>query len=162
MERQVQEPKFDLGQLLRAAAIAKIDPKDIPSNAHPWDWQDERAASWQIAYRSLNPVGAQDAEIAFGRPLSLALQAALEGLEAMTPDLEQELSIKRPHRHAEMREASIKDALAGMEESLTAERARRAERTPTPEQLRQQQAASRNAAAAQLREQNGLIGVIGS
>ncbi|CAK6694382.1 hypothetical protein OGCDGJMD_01622 [Cyanobium usitatum str. Tous] len=162
MERQVKDPTFEIGQLLRAAAIAGIDPKDIPSNAHPWSWSDDRATSWQIAYRSLNPVGAQDAEIAYGRPLSLALQAALDGLEAMTPDLVHELELKRPHRHAEMREAALQDALAGIEESLATERARRAERTPTPEQLRQQQAASRNAAAAQLREQNGLIGVIGS
>ena len=87
MERQVKDPTFEIGQLLRAAAIAGIDPKDIPSNAHPWSWSDDRATSWQIAYRSLNPVGAQDAEIAYGRPLSLALQAALDGLEAITPDL---------------------------------------------------------------------------
>ena len=156
MERQVQPPKFDLGQLLRAAAIARIDPKDIPSNAHPWSWSDDRATSWQIAYRSLNPVGAQDAEIAFGRPLSLALQAALDGLEAMTPDLEHELELKRPHRHAEIREAAIQNALAGMEESLAAERARRADRTPTPDQLQQQLVASRNAAAGIQREVHGI------
>jgi len=70
-----------------------------------------------------------------------------------------ELQIKRPHRHEEMRQQQINDALAGMEESRAAERARRAERTPTPEQLRQKQIASLNAAAAQQREQHGLMGV---
>ena len=162
MERQVKEPVFDLGQLLRAAAIARIDPKDIPSNSHPWSWSDPRATSWQIAYRSLNPVAAQDAEIAYGRPLSLALQAALDGMQPMTAELQQELAIRRPHRFAEMREAAIKDALTGMEESVAAERARRAERTPSPEQLQQQARASHNAAAMHQLEQHGLLGVTGS
>ena len=154
MERQVKTPEFDLGQLLRAAAIARIDPKDIPSNAHPWSWSDDRATSWQIAYRSLNPVAAQDAEIAYGDPLSLALQGALDGLEPMSSELEKELAIRRPHRFAEMREAAIKDALAGMEEALAAEATRRAEATPSPEALQRVLIESRNAAVAQLRSVN--------
>jgi hypothetical protein len=161
MERQVKTPEFDLGQLLRAAAIARIDPKDIPSNAHPWSWSDDRATSWQIAYRSLNPVAAQDAEIAYGDPLSLALQAALDGLEPMSSELERELAIRRPHRFAELRETAIKDALAGMEESLEAERTRRAELTPTPEQIQQQRSASLKAAAVHQFEQHGMLGITG-
>lgn len=155
----MQPPKFDLGQLLKAASMAGINPADIPSSTNPWTWSDDRAFAWQVAFRSINPVGAQDAEIHHGKPLSLALEAALEGLQPMDSDLVRELQIKRPHRHEEMRQQQINDALAGMEESRAAERARRAERTPTPEQLRQKQIASLNAAAAQQREQHGLMGV---
>lgn len=161
MERKVQ-PKFDLGQLLKAASMAGINPADIPSGASPWDWQDDRAFAWQVAFRSINPVVAQDAEIHHGKPLSLALEAALEGLQPMDPDLARELAIKRPHKHEEMRQQQINDALAGMEESRAAERARRAERTASPEQLQQQLRASRNAAAMRQLEQHGLLGVTGS
>jgi hypothetical protein len=158
----VQPPKFDLGQLLKAASMAGINPADIPSGSSPWDWADPRAFAWQVAFRSINPVVAQDAEIHHGKPLSLALEAALEGLQPMDPDLARELEIKRPHEHEEMRQQQINDALAGMEESRAAERARRAERTPSPEQLQQQVRASRNAAAMRQREQLGLLGVTGS
>jgi len=162
MERNVQPPKFDLGQLLKAASMAGINPADIPSSTNPWTWSDDRAFAWQVAFRSINPVGAQDAEIHHGKPLSLALEAALEGLQPMDSDLVRELQIKRPHRHEEMRQQQINDALAGMEESRAAERARRAERTPSPEQLQQQRRASREVAALHQLEQNGLLGVTDS
>lgn len=154
MEREVQQPKFEIGQLLHAAAIANINTRDIPSNTNPWCWEDPRAFAWQSAYRSLNPVGAQDAEIHYGKPLSLALEAALERIEPMTADLATELSIKRPHRHEEMRQAHIEKAFAAMEETLAAEAAHRAEATPSPEALQRVLIESRNAAVAQLRSVN--------
>jgi hypothetical protein len=153
MERKVQIPQFEIGQLLRAAAIANINTRDIPSNTNPWCWEDPRAFTWQSAYRSLNPVGAQDAEIHYGKPLSLALEAALEGIEPMTADLAIELSIKRPHRHEEMRQAQIEEALAAMEETLAAEAARRAEATQTLEEHKRALVASHKVAARQLRSQ---------
>jgi hypothetical protein len=95
-------------------------------------------------------------------PLSLAFQAALEGLEPMSSELEKELAIRRPHRFAELRETAIMDALAGMEASLAAERTRRTELTPTPEQIQQQRSASLKAAVVDQFEQHGMLGMTGS
>ena len=106
----MSEPSFDLGQLIRAADLAGIPSSAIPSDANPWTWKDSRAHSWQLAFRSLNPSVAEEAEVSFGPPLSLALQAALEGVQPMTNDLDYELSLKRPHQHAQQREQKIKDA----------------------------------------------------
>ena len=91
-----QQIKFDIGELIRAADRAGIESSAIPSDANPWTWKDSRAHSWQLAFRSLNPAVAEEAEVTYGPPLSLALQAALEGVQPMTNDLDYELSLKRP------------------------------------------------------------------
>ena len=91
---------------------------------------------------------AQDAEIYWGEPLSLALQAALDGQGDWTPELEREHGTKRPHQRAEMEQAAINRALEGMAQTLEAERAGRQARTLSTEQLRRKQIASLNAAAA--------------
>jgi hypothetical protein len=154
MREVKQEPVFEIGLLLRSASLAGISTRDIPSNANPWTWKDPRAMSWQSAIRSLSPVLAQDAEIYWGKPLSLALQAAVEGQGEWTPELDQEFAAKRPHQREERREAAVKAALDGIAASLVAEREARAARTPTPEQLKAQLIASRNAANASLAQQH--------
>ena len=110
--------------------------------------------SWQSAIRSLSPVLAQDAEIYWGKPLSLALQGVLDGQGEWTPELDQEFAAKRPHQRAERREAAVKAALDGIAANLEAEREARAARTPTPEQLQSQLIASRNAAYASLAQKH--------
>jgi len=154
MREVKQEPVFEIGFLLRSASLAGINTRDIPSNANPWTWKDPRAVSWQSAVRSLSPVLAQDAEIYWGEPLSLALQAAVEGQGEWTPELDQEFAAKRPHQREERREAAVKAVLDGMAANLAAEREARAARTPTPEQLKAQLIASRNAANASLAQQH--------
>jgi len=154
MREVKQEPVFEIGLLLRSASLAGINTRDIPSNANPWTWKDPRAVSWQSAVRSLSPVLAQDAEIYWGEPLSLALHAAVEGQGEWTPELDQEFAAKRPHQREERREAAVKAALDGMAANMAAEREARAARTPTPEQLKAQLIASRNAANASLAQQN--------
>lgn len=147
-------PVFEIGLLLKSAAMAGINTRDIPSNSNPWTWKDPRAMSWQSAIRSLSPVLAQDAEIYWGEPVSLALQAALDGQGEWTPELDQEFARKRPHQREERHEAAVKSAMEGMAANLEAERQAKAARTPTPEQLRAQLAASRNAAYASLAQQH--------
>jgi hypothetical protein len=93
--------------------------------------------------------------VSFGPPLSLALQAALDGITPMDVDLERELSIKRPDQHAQMGRAAVDAAIAQMKESLDAERLRRAEVMPSPEERQRQLIASRDAAAAHQRALNG-------
>jgi hypothetical protein len=149
---KTQSPQFSTVELLKAASIAQIDPASIPANANPWSWNDSRALSWQSAFRSLNPAMAQEAEVSFGPPLSLALQAALDELIPMTIDLERELSIKRPHQHQQMQKAAVDEAIARMQEGMEVERTRRAEMTPSPEALQRQLMASKEAAAAHLRD----------
>ena len=104
------KPTFDLGELIRAADIAGIPASAIPSDSNPWTWKDPRAQSWQPAYRRVNVANAQAAEVAYGAPLSLSLQAALDGLQPFTNELQYELSLKRPHQHQEMREQQVKEA----------------------------------------------------
>jgi len=140
------KPTFDLGDLIRAADIAGIPAAAIPSDANPWTWRDARAQSWQLGYRQVNLANAQAAEVAFGAPLSLALQAALEGLHPMTNELQHELSLKRPHQHQEMREQQVKEALERMQHRMDDEKAARAERTPSPEDAARQRAESKQAA----------------
>jgi hypothetical protein len=154
MREVKQEPVFEIGLLLQSASLAGINTRDIPSNANPWTWKDPRAVSWQSAVRSLSPVLAQDAEIYWGEPLSLALQAAVEGQGEWTPELDQEFAAKRPHQREERREAAVKAALDGMAANLQAEREARAARTPTPEQLQSQLIASRNSAYASLAQKH--------
>ena len=140
-----QQIKFDIGELIRAADRAGIESSAIPSDANPWTWKDPRAHSWQLAFRSLNPAVAEEAEVSFGPPLSLALQAALEGVQPMTNDLDYELSLKRPHQHAQQREQQIKDALERMEQNLEDERTANANRN-SPELMAMRKSESRQAA----------------
>jgi hypothetical protein len=152
------KPQFAIAELLKAAELAQIDPATLPANANPWTLKgDSRAFAWQTAFRSINPTAAEQAEIAYGPSLSLALQAALDGIRPMNADLEKELSIKRPNQHSEMQKAAANEAIARIQKGLEDERARRAELTPSPEQLQRQLAESREAAARTLRLQNGVI-----
>lgn len=153
----MKDLSFNTAELLQAAAIAKIDPADIPSSASPWTWADQRARSWQLAFRSINPAVAEQAEIQHGPAISLALKAALDGLTPMTADLAAELSVKRPDQHREMQVAEVDAAIARIEESRQQERARRAELTPSPERLQQQLRRSREAAYASQRERHGAL-----
>ena len=153
---KTQQPQFSTVELLKAAEIAQIDPASIPASENPWSWRDSRAFAWQTAFRSLNPAMAQAAEVSFGPPLSLALQAALDGIKPMTADLEREMSIKRPHQHEELQKAAVEEAIARIQEGLEAERARRAESTPSPGERQRQQMASLAAAAAHQRSLNGI------
>jgi hypothetical protein len=93
--------------------------------------------------------------VSFGPPLSLALQAALDGITPMDVDLERELSIKRPHQHQQMQKSAVDEAIGRMQQGLEDERTRRAEMTPSPEALQRQLMASKEAAAAHLRALNG-------
>ena len=146
MSSNLQEPKFELGVLLKAAVMAGIAVRDIPSNVNPWTWEDERARSWQSALRQLSPVLAQDAEIHWGRAITLELAAAIEGATPWTGDLQAELAIKRPHNHAERMQAEMDSALEAMAANHAAERASRAARTPSPEELQRQISLSRDLA----------------
>ena len=69
-------------------------------------------------------------------------------LTAWTPDLEKELAIRRPALHAERRDAAVKAALEQMADTRRAEAEARQARALTPEQVRAQQMASKNEAAA--------------
>ena len=148
------KPQFSTAELLKAAEMAQIDPATIPGNANPWNWQDPRSFAWQSAFRMLNPVLAQEAEVSYGPPLSLALQAAIDGISQMNGDLLKELAVKRPHQAQQMKQASIDEAISRIEEAREAERARRADATPSPETLQRVLIESRNAAVAQLRSVN--------
>lgn len=146
MTTNLQEPKFELGVLLKAAVMAGIAVRDIPSNVNPWTWSDERARSWQSALRTLAPVLAQDAEIHWGPPISLELAAAIEGEAPWTGDLQAELATKRPHNHAERVQAEMNAALEGLAANHAAERAVRAAKTPSPEEMQRQISLSRELA----------------
>ena len=146
MTTNLQEPRFELGVLLKAAVMAGIAVRDIPSNVNPWTWEDERARSWQSALRTLAPVLAQDAEIHWGPPISLELAAAIEGEAPWTGDLQAELATKRPHNHAERVQAEMNAALEGLAANHAAERAVRAAKTPSPEEMQRQISLSRELA----------------
>ena len=146
MASNLQEPKFELGVLLKAAVMAGIAVRDIPSNVNPWTWTDERARSWQSALRTLAPVLAQDAEIHWGPPISLELAAAIEGDAPWTGDLQAELAAKRPHNHAERVQGEMNAALEGLAATVEAERATRAAKTPSPEEMQRQISLSRELA----------------
>jgi len=146
MGSHLQEPKFELGVLLKAAAMAGIAIRDIPSNVNPWTWADERGRSWQSALRTLAPVLAQDAEIHWGPPVSLELAAAIEGDTPWTGDLQAELATKRPHNHAERVQAEMNAALEGLAATVEAERATRAAKTPSPAEMQRQISLSRDLA----------------
>jgi hypothetical protein len=151
------KPQFSVAELLKAAELAGIDPASLPADSNPWTLRgDSRAISWQSAFRSINPAMAQEAEISYGPPLSLALQAALDGLTPMTNDLAGELAVKRPNQHDQLRCEQVEAALNSIAEAREEEAARRAKATPSPEELRRQLLASREAAAAHLRSLNGV------
>ena len=137
---------FDTAELLQAAAMAGINPADIPADKNPWTWKDARAKSWQMAFRTVNSATAQHAEVAHGPAISLALQAALDGHTPWTDDLRSELSIKRPDQHKAMTKAAVDDAIRGLEDVRAAEAARRAKSTPSPEQLKELAKRSRDVA----------------
>jgi hypothetical protein len=149
--------QFSVAELIKAAELAGIDPASLPANTNPWTLKgDSRAFAWQSAFRSLNPAMAEDAEITYGPPLSLALQAALDGITPMTNELAGELAVKRPHQHDRMRRDQAEAALNRIAEAREEEKARRAALTPSPEQLQRQLAESREAAARSLRLQQGF------
>jgi hypothetical protein len=151
------KPQFAIAELLKAAQLAQIDPASLPANENPWTLKgDSRAFAWQTAFRSINPTAAEQAEIAYGPSLSLALQAALDGIAPMNADLERELAVKRPHQADQKKQAAVDEAISQIAKAREAEQARRAEVTPSPEQIRQQLMASKEAAAAHLRALNGL------
>jgi len=128
--------------------MVNLDPMQVPGDVNPWTWDDPRAQGWRSAIRSLDPKVADAAEGAWGPSLSLGLRAALSGETEWNPDLENELAIRRPALHAERREAAVNAALEQMAEARRAEVEARQARTLTPEQIRAQQVASRNEAAA--------------
>jgi hypothetical protein len=75
----------------------------------------------------------------------------------MTPDLTGEYSIKRPLQYEQMQRDQIEAAINGLAKAREEEATRRAEMTPSPEQLRRQLADSRAMAASVLRLQSGLL-----
>ena len=152
----MKDLQFETAQLLRAAAMAGINPADIPADKNPWTWKDGRAKSWQMAFRSINATTAQQAEVAHGPAISLALQAALDGHTPWTDDLRTELSFKRPDQHQSMTSAAVDDAIRGLEDARAAEAARRAKVALTPDQLQELVKRSRDAAR---RHQNNLHGL---
>jgi hypothetical protein len=154
--KSTDKPQLPIAELLKAAKLAQIDPSTIPADQTPWSWKDSRAFAWQTAFRSINPAMAEEAEVAYGPAISLALQAALDGHAEMTPDLVGELAIKRPHQHEQMRHDQIEAALNRIAEAREEEQARRAASTPSPEDLRKQRVASMEAAAAHQRSLNGF------
>ena len=136
------KPQLPIADLLKAAQLAQIDPANIPSDQTPWSWKDPRAFAWQSAFRSLNPAMAEQAEVAYGPAISLALQAALDGHTELTPDLTGEYSIKRPLQYEQMQRDQIEAAINGLAKAREEESTRRAELTPSAEQLQQQRNAS--------------------
>ena len=116
----MQDLQFDTAQLLQAASLAGINPADIPAEKNPWTWKDGRAVPWQMAFRSINAATAQQAEVAHGPSISLALQAAMEGHAPWTNDLRSELAVKRPLEHRAMANAAVDDAIAGIQEARAA------------------------------------------
>jgi hypothetical protein len=157
MSSTKQAPEFEIGLLLRAAAMVNLDPMDVPGDVNPWQWDDPRAKGWQSAIRVLNPTLADAAEATWGPAMTLGLRAALAGESPWTADLEKELEIRRPGLAKERRDAAVHAALEQMAENRRAEQEARAARTPTPEQARAQLIASKNeAAAAAAREYFGV------
>ena len=154
----MQDLQFDTAQLLQAASLAGINPADIPADKNPWTWRDGRAVSWQMAFRSINATTAQQAEVAHGPAISLALQAAMEGHAPWTSDLRNELAIKRPQEHRAMANAAVDDAIAGIQEARATEAARRAGATPSPEQLKALLNRSRDVALRVQRELHAPTG----
>ena len=135
MDNNIQ---FDLRELIRAAEMSGINPKQIPGNANPWSWEDSRAMSWRSNFRALNPAVAQQAETLLGGPLSLALQAAMDAGENLSVDLDRELAIRRPALHEQRRQEAMQRAIDQIAKNRKSEATRKAANTPTPAQLAEQ------------------------
>jgi hypothetical protein len=73
MSSTKQAPQFEIGLLLRAAAMVNLDPMDVPGDVNPWQWDDPRAKGWQSAIRVLNPTLADAAEATWGPAMTLGL-----------------------------------------------------------------------------------------
>ena len=143
MDNNIQ---FDLRELIRAAEMSGINPKQIPGNANPWSWEDSRAMSWRSNFRALHPAVAQQAETLLGGPLSLALQSAMDAGETLSVDLDRELAIRRPALHEQLRQEAMQRAIDQIANNCMSEATSRAANTPTPQQLAQQLLASKQEA----------------
>ena len=88
---------------------------------------------------------ALEAETQLGGPLSLALQAAMDGGETLSVDLDRELKIRRE---------AMERAINQINEHRRAEREELAAPTSSREQLAQQRAQSQQALMAHIRSHN--------
>jgi len=145
----VQEPKFNYSLLKQAADVVGLDLGNVPSGVNPWTWNDTRRASWQAAVRQINPALAQAAEVVWGEPISIALEAALAGENQWSDELDQELSQKRPLQREEMRAELTAQALDKIAATRKAESEAAAARVQSPEQQRVQRVHSLNIAQQQ-------------
>lgn len=132
----MHEPKFNYSLLRQAADVVGLDLRNVPSGVNPWTWNDTRRASWQAAIRQINPALAQAAEVVWGEPISLALEAALAGENQWSDELDQELSQKRPLQREEMRAELTAQALNKIATTRKAESEAAAARVQSPEQQR--------------------------
>ena len=145
--RSMHEPKFNYSLLKQAADVVGLDLRNVPSGINPWTWNDTRRASWQAAVRQINPALAQAAEVVWGEPISLALEAALAGENQWSDELDQELSQKRPLQRNEMRAELTAQALNKIAATRKAESEAAAARVQSPEQQQLQRVHSLNVAA---------------
>ena len=145
--QSMHEPKFNYSLLKQAADVVGLDLRNVPSGINPWTWNDTRRASWQAAVRQINPALAQAAEVVWGEPISLALEAALAGENQWSDELDQELSQKRPLQRNEMRAELTAQALNKIAATRKAESEAAAARVQSPEQQQLQRVHSLNVAA---------------
>ena len=143
----MHEPKINYSLLKQAADVVGLDLRNVPSGINPWTWDDTRRASWQAAVRQINPALAQAAEVVWGEPISLALEAALAGENQWSDELDQELSQKRPLQRNEMRAELTAQALNKIAATRKAESEAAAARVQSPEQQQLQRVHSLNVAA---------------
>lgn len=143
----MHEPKINYSLLKQAADVVGLDLRNVPSGINPWTWNDTRRASWQAAVRQINPALAQAAEVVWGEPISLALEAALAGENQWSDELDQELSQKRPLQREEMRAELTAQALNKIATTRKAESEAAAARVQSPEQQRALRLHSLNVAA---------------
>ena len=143
----MHEPKINYSLLKQAADVVGLDLRNVPSGINPWTWNDTRRASWQAAVRQINPALAQAAEVVWGEPISLALEAALAGENQWSDELDQELSQKRPLQRNEMRAELTAQALNKIAATRKAESEAAAARVQSPEQQQLQRVHSLNVAA---------------
>lgn len=122
--------KDDLNLLLRAAQSAGLDPGKLKA-ANPWSFAGSTATALQVAVSELDPVAAERFQNEAGVTLSLGAQAALDGLQPWTPDLERELASKAPATYQRLEQEQIE---AAADAAFGAFRARRAEAEQVAEQ----------------------------
>ena len=105
----------DLALLIRAAKAAGLNPAKLRTG-NPWSFQSTTALALQAAVSELDPAAAERLQADAGVSLSLGAAAALEGLSEWTPELEQEVQIKRPDTYrrleAEALEAAAEQAFS--------------------------------------------------